>query len=111
MATLADSNSKSFTLSLHSVDAHLRQSFSRRFPTSRESYARSKEREVLATFSQGADWQRVGKPYFRRDVVTGIVFRRAPAGRITVCVPYEVTFHVAVRILGLQNLSLLCIGG
>jgi hypothetical protein len=106
-------NGASSTLSLHSVDPHARRSFFRRFPATRESYGRSKEQEVLATVSGSADWQRVGKPYFRRDVVTGIVFRRAPAsrlhpaGHITVCVPYEVAFLVAVRILDLHNLSLL----
>jgi hypothetical protein len=99
-------------LFMYSVDPHLRRSFSRRFPTTRESYGRSKEQQVLAAVSRSTDWQRVGKPYFRRDVVTGIVFRRAPAsrllpaGRITVCVPYEVAFHVAVRIMDLRDLSL-----
>lgn len=103
----APANRSSSTVSLHSVDPHLRRSFYRRFPTTRESYNRSKEQEVLATISGSTDWQRVGKPYFRHDVITGIVFRGAPASRlspacrITVCVPYEVAFHVAVRILNL----------
>jgi hypothetical protein len=108
----APANSASSDLFVYSVDPHLRRSFSRRFPTTRESYGRSKEQQVLAAVSRSTDWQRVGKPYFRRDVVTGIVFRRAPAsrllpaGRITVCVPYEVAFHVAVRIMDLRDLSL-----
>ena len=111
----APANRSSSTVSLHSVDPHLMRSFYRRFLTTRESYNRTKEQEVLATISGSTDWQRVGKPYFRQDVVTGIVFRRAPAsrsfpaGRITVCVPYEVTFHVAVRIVNLRSLYLLSV--
>jgi hypothetical protein len=108
-------NSSFSTSSLLSTHPHSRRSFLRRFPTTRESYGRPKEREVLATISGSTAWRRVGKPYFRQDVVTGIVFRRAPASRlspvcrITVCVPYEVTFHVAVRILNLCSLSLLSV--
>lgn len=100
-------NSSFSTLSLLSTDPHLRRSFLRRFPTTRESYGRPREREVLAIISGSTAWRRVGKPYFRHDVITGIVFRGAPASRlssacrITVCVPYEVAFHVAVRILNL----------
>jgi hypothetical protein len=108
-------NSSFSTLSLLSTDPHLRRSFLRRFPTTRESYGRPREREVLATISGSTAWRRVGKPYFRHDVITGIVFREAPASRlspacrITVCVPYEVAFHVAVRTLNLSSLSLLSV--
>lgn len=87
---------------VQSVDLDLRQSFYRRFPKTRESYDKQKEEEIVAITSTSRKWQRVGKPFFRRDAATGIVFRRAlpsrlyPTGRITVCVPYELSFNVAV---------------
>ena len=113
MTTPADSACS--TWSLQSIDPHLRRSFFKRFPTTRESFSGVKKEEIFALISGNTDWKRVGKPYFRQDVDTGIVFRRAPAsrlfptGRITVCVPYEAAFHVAVRILNLSSLSLLSV--
>jgi len=81
----------------------LEQSFYKRFPTTRESYDKKKEREVLALISDNSGWKRVGRPVFRRDNLTGIVLRRAPSsrlfpkGRITACVPYKLSFNVAVN--------------
>lgn len=90
------------TVSVQTVDPHLEGSFYRRFPRTRESYDKKKGREVLAVVSKSTDWKRIGRPYFRRDAVTGIVFRKAPSsrlyptGRTTACVPYELSFNVAV---------------
>lgn len=89
---------------IDSVDPQLKENFWRRFPKTRESYDRLKEQEVLKFVSGSVGWQRMGKPWFRRDAVTGVVFRRSPAsrlhptGRITVCVPYDLAIHVAVSI-------------
>lgn len=99
--------------SLKSGDRQLKQKFSRRFPRTREFYDGRKEQEVVAIVSGSTDWKRVGKPWFRQDAVTGIVFRRAPAsrlyptGRITVCVPREVAFHVTVSLQRLYSYSLM----
>ena len=90
-------------ISIRSTNPYLEQSFYRRFPITRESYDKKKEREVLALISGNSDWKRVGRPFFRRDDLTGIVLRRAPPsrlfpkGRITACVPYELSFNVAVN--------------
>ena len=87
---------------MQSVDPHLEQSFYRRFPKTRESYDSGKERETLVTLSGSTDWKRIGRPSFRRDALTGIVLRKAqpsrlyPMGRVTACVPYELSFNVAV---------------
>lgn len=90
------------TLFLQSVDPDLKRSFHGRFTKTRESYDMLKEREVTTVVAESSGWKRLGKPSFRRDVHTGIVFRRAPpsrlhpAGRITICVPHELSFDVAV---------------
>ena len=89
-------------LSMQSVVLDLQQSFYRRFPKTRESYDKNKEREVIGIVSTSSEWKQIGKPFFRRDATTSIVFRKAPPsrlfpmGRITVCVPYELSFNVAV---------------
>lgn len=89
-------------LSMQSVVLDLQQSFYIRFPKTRESYDKEKEREVIGIISTSNKWKQIGKPFFRRDATTSIVFRKAPpsrlypTGRITVCVPYELSFNVAV---------------
>jgi hypothetical protein len=89
-------------LSVRSINPDLERSFYRRFPKTRESYDRRKEQEVITMISQSKGWKCVGKPCFRRDASTGIVFRKAPPRRqhltrhITACVPYELSFNVAV---------------
>lgn len=90
------------TFLVQSVDPHLERGFYRRFPRTRESYDKQKEREVLAVLSESTDWKRIGRPCFRRNAPSGIVLRKAqpsrlyPTGRTTACVPYELSFNVAV---------------
>lgn len=94
---------------MQSVILDLQQSFYRRFPKTRESYDKEKEREVIGVISTSSEWKRIGKPFFRREAATSIVFRKAPpsrlypTGRITVCVPYDLSFNVAIS----QTLSTL----
>lgn len=74
----------------------------RLFPKTRESYDIGKQHEVLKEVTGSSNWKRLGKPWFRQDAVTGIVYRKSPpsqsspTGRITVCVPYEHELDVAV---------------
>ena len=100
--TTANASYSSSELSVRSIDPDLECSFYRRFPKTRESYDRRKEQEVITMISQSKGWKCVGKPCFRRDASTGIVFRKVPprrqhlTGHITACVPYELSFNVAV---------------
>lgn len=90
------------TLFVQSTDPDLKRSFYRRFPKTRESYDRRKEEEIVAIVSESTVWKHVGKPCFRRHPSNGIVLRKAPSsklhptGHVTVCVPYELSFDVAV---------------
>jgi hypothetical protein len=91
-----------FPSHFHSHDHDLPTTFYNQFRESRESFGISREREVLDILDGSSGWKRLNKPWFKRGSRTGVIYRRSPAtrlapdGRITVCVPYKLTFVVAV---------------
>lgn len=94
---------ESLVTSFNATDSGVRRDFLRLFPRTRESYDTGKQQEVLEELLSYCNWKRLGKPWFRQDAGTGIVYRKSPPsqsrpmGRITVCVPYEHEFDIAVR--------------
>ena len=98
---------QSFVISFNATDAGVRRDFWRLFPKTRESYDIEKQQEVLKELLGSNNWKRLSKPWFRQDAVTGLVYRKSPGsqskpmGRITVCVPYEHEFDIAVSQEGL----------
>lgn len=91
-----------FPMQLRSNDPNLPTTFYSLFRESRESYGVSRERQISALLDGSSDWKRFDKPWFRRDSLTGVVYRRSPAtrlspdGRVTICIPYKLAFFVAV---------------
>ena len=93
----------------HSHDPCLPTTFYSHFRESRESFGVSRERQVLGLLEGNSGWKRLGKPWFKRDSLTEIIYRRSPTtrrcpdGRTTVCIPYRLAFIVAVSHHGLSG--------
>lgn len=93
---------ESLVTSFNATNPRVQRDFWRLFPKTRESYDIEKQQEVLKEVSGSSDWKRLGKPWFRQDAETGLVYRKSlptrsrPTGRITVCVPYKHEFDIAV---------------
>lgn len=100
--TVSTNITEPFVATFNATDAGVKRDFLRLFPRTRESYDVGRQHEVLKEVFASPDWKRFGKPWFTQDVVTRIVYRKSPpsrakpTGRITVCVPYEYEFDVAV---------------
>ncbi|KAI7722753.1 hypothetical protein KC353_g225 [Hortaea werneckii] len=92
---------ESLVTSFNATNPRVQRDFWRLFPKTRESYDIEKQQEVLKEVSGSSDWKRLGKPWFRQDAETGLVYRKSlptrsrPTGRITVCVPYKHEFDIA----------------
>jgi hypothetical protein len=99
-----------FLSHLRSHDLDLRTAFYNRFRESRESFGVSRERRVLNLLDGENGWKRLDKPWFKRDSLTGVIYRRSPPthlspdGRVTVCIPYRLAFVVAVSQSGFDGL-------
>jgi hypothetical protein len=87
---------------LHSHDPDLPIAFYNHFRESRESFGVSRERQVLDLLGGDMGWKRLNKPWFKRNSLTEVIYRRSPTtrlspnGRVTVCIPYRLTFVIAV---------------
>jgi hypothetical protein len=101
-ATVETMSISRFPSYLSSHDPDLPTAFYNRFRESRESFGVSRERQVLDLLGGDMGWKRLNKPWFKRDSLTEVIYRRSPTtrlspnGRVTVCIPYRLTFVVAV---------------
>lgn len=77
----------------HTHEEVLDKYFYSEFPSKRQSYTKTVAQHFTKHLAGNEAWQRIGKPSYKYDAKTQIVYRKAhQSHRVTVCIPYMMAF-------------------